>query len=63
MAKGIKVKTCSLKTWNRVTKASLKRVIKVIKHYGLMSMNSTADVTFALRILMGIHREKQIQRQ
>ncbi|KAK3567625.1 hypothetical protein QTP86_020275 [Hemibagrus guttatus] len=51
--RGIKLMSHTMKLWERVVEAKLRKVVEICEQqYGFMPRKSTTDVIFALRILM-----------
>ena len=58
--RGVKLISHTMKLWERVVEARLRReVIISEQQYGFMPRKSTTDVMFALRVLMKKNREGQ----
>ncbi|KAK3542704.1 hypothetical protein QTP86_034787 [Hemibagrus guttatus] len=58
--RGIKLMSHTMKLWERVVEARLRKVVKICEQqYGFMPRNSTTDAIFALRILMEKYRDGQ----
>ncbi|KAK3547492.1 hypothetical protein QTP86_021194, partial [Hemibagrus guttatus] len=58
--RGIKLMSHTMKLWERVVEARLRKVVEVCEQqYGFMSRKSTTDAIFALRILMEKYRDGQ----
>ncbi|KAK3517615.1 hypothetical protein QTP70_013098, partial [Hemibagrus guttatus] len=58
--RGIKVMSHTMKVWERVVEARLKKVVEICEQqYGFMPRKSTTDAIFALRILMEKYRDGQ----
>ncbi|KAK3558009.1 hypothetical protein QTP86_005829 [Hemibagrus guttatus] len=58
--RGIKLMSHSMKLWERVVEARLRKVIEICEQqYGFMPRKSTTDAIFALRILMEKYRDGQ----
>ena len=58
--RGIKLMSHSMKIWERVVEARLRREVKISEQqYGFMPGKSTTDAIFGLRILMEKYREGQ----
>ncbi|KAK3522745.1 hypothetical protein QTP86_032028, partial [Hemibagrus guttatus] len=58
--RGIKLMSHTMKLWERVVEARLKKVVEICEQqYGFMPRNSTTDAIFALRILMEKYRDGQ----
>ncbi|KAK3521020.1 hypothetical protein QTP86_018665, partial [Hemibagrus guttatus] len=58
--KGIKLMSRTMKLWERVVEARLRKVVEVCEQqYGFMPRKSTTDAIFALRILMEKYRDGQ----
>ncbi|KAK3568517.1 hypothetical protein QTP86_008630 [Hemibagrus guttatus] len=57
---GIKLMSHTMKLWERVVEARLRKVVEICEQqYGFMSRKSTTDAIFALRILMEKYRDGQ----
>ncbi|KAK3522749.1 hypothetical protein QTP86_032027, partial [Hemibagrus guttatus] len=58
--RGIKLMSHTMKLWERVVEARLRKVVEVCEQqYGFMPRKSTTDAIFALRILMEKYRDGQ----
>ncbi|KAK3515253.1 hypothetical protein QTP70_013016, partial [Hemibagrus guttatus] len=58
--RGIKLMSHTMKLWERVVEASLRKVVEICEQqYGFMPRKSTTDAIFALRILMEKYRDGQ----
>ncbi|KAK3529612.1 hypothetical protein QTP70_032034, partial [Hemibagrus guttatus] len=58
--RGIKLMSHTMKLWERVVEARLRKVVDVCEQqYGFMPRKSTTDAIFALRILMEKYRDGQ----
>ncbi|KAK3532754.1 hypothetical protein QTP86_028122 [Hemibagrus guttatus] len=58
--RGIKLMSHTMKLWERVVEARLKKVVEICEQqYGFMPTKSTTDAIFALRILMEKYRDGQ----
>ncbi|KAK3527786.1 hypothetical protein QTP86_006772 [Hemibagrus guttatus] len=58
--RGIKLMSHTMKLWERVVEARLRKVVKICEQqYGFMPRKSTTDAIFALRILMEKYRDGQ----
>ncbi|KAK3535532.1 hypothetical protein QTP70_016802 [Hemibagrus guttatus] len=58
--RGIKLMSHTMKVWERVVEARLRKVVEICEQqYGFMPRKSTTDAIFALRILMEKHRDGQ----
>ncbi|KAK3536323.1 hypothetical protein QTP86_006001 [Hemibagrus guttatus] len=58
--RGIKLMSHTMKVWERVVEARLRKVVEICEQqYGFMSRKSTTDAIFALRILMEKYRDGQ----
>ncbi|KAK3548127.1 hypothetical protein QTP70_004864 [Hemibagrus guttatus] len=58
--RGIKLMSHTMKLWERVAEARLRKVVEVCEQqYGFMPRKSTTDAIFALRILMEKYRDGQ----
>ncbi|KAK3521454.1 hypothetical protein QTP70_005649 [Hemibagrus guttatus] len=58
--RGIKLMSHTMKVWERVVEARLRKVVEICEHqYGFMPRKSTTDAIFALRILMEKYRDGQ----
>ncbi|KAK3571603.1 hypothetical protein QTP86_015338 [Hemibagrus guttatus] len=58
--RGIKLMSHTMKLWERVVEARLRKVVEICEQqYGFMPRKSTTDATFALRILMEKYRDGQ----
>ncbi|KAK3570304.1 hypothetical protein QTP86_017185 [Hemibagrus guttatus] len=58
--RGIKLMSHTMKLWERVVKARLRKVVEICEQqYGFMPRKSTTDAIFALRILMEKYRDGQ----
>ncbi|KAK3520909.1 hypothetical protein QTP86_002418, partial [Hemibagrus guttatus] len=58
--RGIKLMSHTMKLWERVVEARLRKVVEICeKQYGFMPKKSTTDAIFALRILMEKYRDGQ----
>ncbi|KAK3513112.1 hypothetical protein QTP70_001685 [Hemibagrus guttatus] len=58
--RGIKLMSHTMKLWERVVEARLRKVVEICEQqYGFMPRNSTTDAIFALRILMEKYRDGQ----
>ncbi|KAK3520561.1 hypothetical protein QTP70_027096 [Hemibagrus guttatus] len=58
--RGIKLMSHTMKLWERVVEARLRKVVEICEQqYGFMSRKSTTDTIFALRILMEKYRDGQ----
>ncbi|KAK3540383.1 hypothetical protein QTP70_030202 [Hemibagrus guttatus] len=56
--RGIKLMSHTMKLWERVVEARLRKVVEICEQqYGFMPRKSTTDAIFALRILMEKYRE------
>ncbi|KAK3509487.1 hypothetical protein QTP70_035130, partial [Hemibagrus guttatus] len=56
----IKLMSHTMKLWERVVEARLRKVVEICEQqYGFMPRKSTTDAIFALRILMGKYRDGQ----
>ncbi|KAK3557116.1 hypothetical protein QTP70_024647 [Hemibagrus guttatus] len=57
---GIKLMSHTMKLWERVVEARLRKVVEICEQqYGFMPRKSTKDAIFALRILMAKYRDGQ----
>ncbi|KAK3570786.1 hypothetical protein QTP86_025427 [Hemibagrus guttatus] len=57
---GIKLVSHTMKLWERVVEARLRKVVEICEQqYGFMPRKSTTDAIFALRILMEKYRDGQ----
>ncbi|KAK3563208.1 hypothetical protein QTP86_018266, partial [Hemibagrus guttatus] len=57
---GIKLMSHTMKVWERVVEARLRKVVEICEQqYGFMPRKSTTDAIFALRILMEKYRDGQ----
>ncbi|MCJ8742455.1 hypothetical protein PDJAM_G00082310 [Pangasius djambal] len=57
---GIKLMSHTMKLWERVVEARLRKVVEICEQqYGFMPRKSTTDAIFALRILMEKYRDGQ----
>ncbi|MBN3290917.1 LIN1 transcriptase, partial [Polypterus senegalus] len=60
MTTGIKLMSHSMKLWERVMEARLRREVMISEQqYGFMSGKSTTDAMFALRVLLEKYKEAQ----
>ncbi|KAK3545530.1 hypothetical protein QTP70_008050 [Hemibagrus guttatus] len=58
--RGIKLMSHTMKLWERVVEARLRKVVEIFEQqYGFMPRKSTTDAIFALRILMQKYRDGQ----
>ncbi|KAK3565386.1 hypothetical protein QTP86_007665 [Hemibagrus guttatus] len=58
--RGIKLISHTMKLWERVVEARLRKVVEICEQqYGFMPRKSTTDAIFALRILMEKYRDGQ----
>ncbi|KAK3537270.1 hypothetical protein QTP70_007006 [Hemibagrus guttatus] len=58
--RGVKLMSHTMKLWERVVEARLRKVVEMCEQqYGFMPRKSTTDVIFALRILMEKYRDGQ----
>ncbi|KAK3544152.1 hypothetical protein QTP86_003162, partial [Hemibagrus guttatus] len=58
--RGIKLMSHTMKVWERVVEARLRKVVEICEQqYGFMPRISTTDAIFALRILMEKYRDGQ----
>ncbi|KAK3557179.1 hypothetical protein QTP70_024693 [Hemibagrus guttatus] len=58
--RGIKLMSHTMKLWERVVEARLRKVVDICEQqYGFMPRKSTTDAIFALRILMEKYRDGQ----
>ncbi|KAK3560749.1 hypothetical protein QTP86_016542, partial [Hemibagrus guttatus] len=58
--RGIKLTSHTMKLWERVVEARLRKVVEICEQqYGFMPRKSTTDAIFALRILMEKYRDGQ----
>ncbi|KAK3526709.1 hypothetical protein QTP70_032071 [Hemibagrus guttatus] len=58
--RGIKLMSHTMKLWERVMEARLRKVVEICEQqYGFMPRKSTTDAIFALRILMEKYRDGQ----
>ncbi|KAK3519971.1 hypothetical protein QTP70_009635 [Hemibagrus guttatus] len=58
--RGIKLMSYTMKVWERVVEARLRKVVEICEQqYGFMPRKSTTDAIFALRILMEKYRDGQ----
>ncbi|KAK3531193.1 hypothetical protein QTP70_015134 [Hemibagrus guttatus] len=58
--RGIKLMSYTMKLWERVLEARLRKVVEICEQqYGFMPRKSTTDAIFALRILMEKYRDGQ----
>ncbi|KAK3511018.1 hypothetical protein QTP70_029036 [Hemibagrus guttatus] len=58
--RGIKLMSHTMKLWERVVEARLRKVVEICEQqYGFMPRKSTIDAIFALRILMEKYRDGQ----
>ncbi|KAK3553657.1 hypothetical protein QTP70_006864 [Hemibagrus guttatus] len=58
--RGIKLMSHTMKLWERVVEARLRKVVEICEQqYGFMPRKSTTDAIFALRILMEEYRDGQ----
>ncbi|KAK3548023.1 hypothetical protein QTP70_002688 [Hemibagrus guttatus] len=58
--RGIKLMSHTMKLWERVLEARLRKVVEICEQqYGFMPRKSTTDAIFALRILMEKYRDGQ----
>ncbi|KAK3542239.1 hypothetical protein QTP86_021401, partial [Hemibagrus guttatus] len=58
--RGIKSMSHTMKVWERVVEARLRKVVEICEQqYGFMPRKSTTDAIFALRILMEKYRDGQ----
>ncbi|KAK3537600.1 hypothetical protein QTP70_016993, partial [Hemibagrus guttatus] len=58
--RGIKLMSHTMKLWERVLEARLRKVVEICEQqYGFMPRKSTTDAIFALRILMEKYRDDQ----
>ncbi|KAK3558270.1 hypothetical protein QTP86_013939, partial [Hemibagrus guttatus] len=62
--RGIKLMSHTVKLWERVVEARLRKVVEICEQqYGFMPRKSTTDAIFALRILMEKYRDGQRELQ
>ncbi|KAK3543885.1 hypothetical protein QTP70_030266 [Hemibagrus guttatus] len=62
--RGIKLMSHTMKLWERVVEARLRKVVEICEQqYGFMPRKSTTDAIFALRILMEKYRDGQRELQ
>ncbi|MCJ8738184.1 hypothetical protein PDJAM_G00032500 [Pangasius djambal] len=62
--RGIKLMSHTMKLWERVVEARLRKVVEIREQqYGFMPRKSTTDAIFALRILMEKYRDGQRELQ
>ncbi|KAK3516460.1 hypothetical protein QTP70_014791 [Hemibagrus guttatus] len=60
--RGIKLMSHTMKVWERVVEARLRKVVEICEQqYGFMPRKSTTDAIFALRILMEKYRDGQME--
>ncbi|KAK3570189.1 hypothetical protein QTP86_016499, partial [Hemibagrus guttatus] len=58
--RGMKLMSHTMKVWERVVEARLRKVVEICEQqYGFMPRKSTTDAIFALRILMEKYRDGQ----
>ncbi|KAK3538041.1 hypothetical protein QTP70_027394 [Hemibagrus guttatus] len=58
--RGIKLMSHTMKLWERVVEARLRKIVEICEQqYGFMPRKSTTDAIFALRILMQKYRDGQ----
>ncbi|KAK3535012.1 hypothetical protein QTP70_001970 [Hemibagrus guttatus] len=58
--RGIKLMSHTMKVWERVVEARLRKVVEICEQqYGFMPRKSTTDAIFALRILMEKYKDGQ----
>ncbi|KAK3559485.1 hypothetical protein QTP86_013664, partial [Hemibagrus guttatus] len=57
--RGIKLMSHTMKVWERVVEARLRKVVEICEQQGFMPRKSTTDAIFALRILMEKYRDGQ----
>ncbi|KAK3551351.1 hypothetical protein QTP70_015027 [Hemibagrus guttatus] len=58
--RGIKLMSHTMKVWERVVEARIRKVVEICEQqYGFMPRKSTTDAIFALRILMEKYRDGQ----
>ncbi|KAK3562042.1 hypothetical protein QTP86_025229, partial [Hemibagrus guttatus] len=58
--RGIKLMSHTMKLWERVVEARLRKIVEICEQqYGFMPRKSTTDAIFALRILMEKYRDGQ----
>ncbi|KAK3553330.1 hypothetical protein QTP70_000851 [Hemibagrus guttatus] len=58
--RGLKLMSHTMKVWERVVEARLRKVVEICEQqYGFMPRKSTTDAIFALRILMEKYRDGQ----
>ncbi|KAK3544110.1 hypothetical protein QTP86_001807, partial [Hemibagrus guttatus] len=58
--RGIKLMSHTMKLWERVVEARLRKVVEICEQqYGFMPRKSTTDAIFALRVLMEKYRDGQ----
>ncbi|KAK3566533.1 hypothetical protein QTP86_034036 [Hemibagrus guttatus] len=58
--RGIKLMSHTMKVWERVVEARLRKVVEICEQqYGFMPRKSTTDAIFALRMLMEKYRDGQ----
>ncbi|KAK3524718.1 hypothetical protein QTP86_001217 [Hemibagrus guttatus] len=58
--RGIKLMSHTMKVWERVVEARLRKLVEICEQqYGFMPRKSTTDAIFALRILMEKYRDGQ----
>ncbi|KAK3526898.1 hypothetical protein QTP86_003591 [Hemibagrus guttatus] len=58
--RGIKLMSHTMKLWERVAEARLRKIVEICEQqYGFMPRKSTTDAIFALRILMEKYRDGQ----
>ncbi|KAK3509633.1 hypothetical protein QTP70_007451 [Hemibagrus guttatus] len=58
--RGIKLMSHTMKLWERIVEARLRKVVEICEQqYGFMPRKSTTDAIFALRILMEKYRDGQ----
>ncbi|KAK3537718.1 hypothetical protein QTP70_017897 [Hemibagrus guttatus] len=58
--RGIKLMSHTMKVWERVVEARLRKVVEICEQqYGFMPRKNTTDAIFALRILMEKYRDGQ----
>ncbi|MCJ8736308.1 hypothetical protein PDJAM_G00258080 [Pangasius djambal] len=61
--RGIKLMSHTMKLWERVVEARLRKVVEICEQqYGFMPRKSTTDAIFALRILMEKYRDEEKER-
>ncbi|KAK3574870.1 hypothetical protein QTP86_018337 [Hemibagrus guttatus] len=59
--RGIKLMSHTMKLWERVVEARLRKVVEICEQqYGFMPRKSTTDAIFSLRILMEKYRDGQM---